>query len=115
MSLNSLTMNNALHGRDVNANTRMSQSSGAANTVSSFIPKAKSAQQATQNSQQTTTFASMTQAYKESYDKFIKNSSSDKLSFKALQKLDQILEENTVVKEQKEPPPEHHKPLDFLA
>lgn len=100
MTLNNVQLHNAVLNKDVPTQTLMSQSSSAANVISAFQPRATQGERAAQNPQQTTMFASMTQAYKDSYDKFIKESSNNSiLNFKQMDKLERFLEEDSWIKE----------------
>ncbi|MEW5819308.1 MAG: hypothetical protein AB1782_03890 [Cyanobacteriota bacterium] len=113
-----INFQNTLHNRYVTMNTIMSQGSSAANTVSAFHPQAKHAYQVTQNISHANFFASLTQSYKDSYEKFIKEKGNDSnLNFKSIFNLNKILEDEQFGHKQKDQSSESENiyKLDFVA
>ncbi|MGD9580744.1 MAG: hypothetical protein AB7V50_05190 [Vampirovibrionia bacterium] len=119
MTVGNVILNNAIANRDVSSQSLASQGSSAANTISAFKPIKSSVKCAVQQSSQATYFASLTQAYKDSYDKYQKENGNVKsLSLKSLAKLDKILEEDNKEETKRKLKRDNSKafePVDFLA
>lgn len=119
MTLSNVQLNNAIVNRDVSSQSLASQGSSAANTISAFKPLKSSLQTALQQSHQANYFASLTQAYKDSYGKYQReNTNINSLSLKSLSKLGKILEEDNTDEKTRKVKRDNSKafePVDFLA
>ena len=119
MTLSNVQLNNAIVNRDVSSQSLTTQGSSAANTISAFKPYNSGVKTSLQMSHQANYFASLTQACKDSYDKYQReNANINPLSLKSLSKLDKILEEDNKegnIRKVKRDNSKAFEPVDFLA
>jgi hypothetical protein len=104
MTINSVFTNPTTQATDVSSNLRSSQSASAANTVSAKFPHQVNPNSTTRSHcPAKSTFASMTQAYKDSYDKYQKDKGSLNFnSVRSLFLLEEILESEDFVTQRQE-------------
>jgi hypothetical protein len=119
MTFGNVQLNPAFQNHDVQGQVKTSQNSAAANTISAKFPHQvnPNSDAKTQN-QSNNLFATLTQAYKDSYDKYQKDKGTTTFSaLKSLFKLDQILEtEDYVTNRQEENATDDHQhQLEYLA